>query len=213
MSMSNNLMSDRARALSSILGVKQVHKIDRYLGLPICFSKNKLELFSFIENKIWKKVNGWKEKLLSSTGKEVLIKSVIQAIPINAMSCFKLPLTLCDKLFSIVSKYWWNDAKNKWYIFWVRKANLCKPKLEGRMGFKFFNYMNDALLVKQAARILLCPDLLISKYKAKYFPRSDLLSATLGARPSWAWRSIFQCATFPEQLVYANLFSARPLLE
>ncbi|KAL9674601.1 hypothetical protein QQ045_030873 [Rhodiola kirilowii] len=52
--------------------------------------------------------------------------------------------------------------------------------------------MNDAQLIKQAARILSSPNLLISKvYKIKYFPHSDLLSAALGTRPFWAWMSIF----------------------
>ncbi|KAL9686900.1 hypothetical protein QQ045_031293 [Rhodiola kirilowii] len=64
--MGNNVDIHKAGALSSILGVKIVHKIEKYLGLPICFSNRKIELFSFVENRIWKKLNGWKEKLLSA---------------------------------------------------------------------------------------------------------------------------------------------------
>ncbi|KAL9673008.1 hypothetical protein QQ045_029261 [Rhodiola kirilowii] len=59
------------------------------------------------------------------------------------------------------------------------------------MAFKPFELVNDALLVKQAGRILNCPDLLISRvYKAWYFPTSNIFSAGLGPRPSWAWRSL-----------------------
>ena len=44
----------------------------------------------------------WKGKYLSVAGKEVLIKSVAQALPIYIMSVFKLPLTLCDELMKQV---------------------------------------------------------------------------------------------------------------
>ncbi|KAL9679832.1 hypothetical protein QQ045_017703 [Rhodiola kirilowii] len=62
----NNVCPELARALRSILDVKLVNKIEKYLGLPISFSHKKVDLFNFIEDRIWKKVNGWKEKLLSS---------------------------------------------------------------------------------------------------------------------------------------------------
>jgi hypothetical protein len=40
----------------------------------------------------------WKECTLSQVAKEVLIKSVAQALPTYVMSVFKLHLGLCDSL-------------------------------------------------------------------------------------------------------------------
>ena len=57
--------------------------------------------------KLAKKLAGWKEKLLSKAGKEVLIKAVAQAIPTYTMSCFKIPDSLCDEMTNLISNFWW----------------------------------------------------------------------------------------------------------
>ena len=54
---------------------------------------------------IWRKLQGWEGKLLSQASREVLIKSVIQAIPTYAMGCFKLPLGLCDDIETMIKKF------------------------------------------------------------------------------------------------------------
>ncbi|CAN0906798.1 Uncharacterized mitochondrial protein AtMg00310 [Linum grandiflorum] len=47
------------------------------------------------------------------------------------------------------------------------------------------------LLGKQGWKFLTDPDALVSRvFKAKYFPKGDFLSAPLGYRPSYVWRSI-----------------------
>ena len=61
--------------------------------------------FSNIKEKIWKKPKGWKEKLLSQAGREMLIKVVIQAIPTYTMSCFKLPKGLIKEIESLIRKF------------------------------------------------------------------------------------------------------------
>ncbi|CAM8888030.1 unnamed protein product [Rhodiola kirilowii] len=190
MCVGNNIKPDYARALSSILGVRLVNTIEKYLGLPLCFSYNKRALFKFIEERIWRRVHGWKERLLSIAGRETLIKAIVQAIPIYAMSCFKIPVTMCHTLLSIVTNYWWNSAKGKRYVAWVGKKTLCLSKQDGGLGFKKFDLVNEALLVKQVGRLLKCPELLVSKvFKARYFPHTSILYADIGRRPSWAWRS------------------------
>jgi hypothetical protein len=55
------------------------------------FGRSKKDVFSFVQERVWKKVKGWKEKFLSRAGKETLIKAVAQAIPNYIMSCYKVP--------------------------------------------------------------------------------------------------------------------------
>ena len=63
--------------------------------------RNKKNTFNSINEKLSKKLAGWKEKLLSKARKEVLIKAVAQAIPTYTMSVFKLSDSLCEDLTSI----------------------------------------------------------------------------------------------------------------
>ena len=49
---------------------------EKYLGLPLLVGKNKRNSFNSIKEKLAKKLSGWKEKLLSKAGKEVLNKAV-----------------------------------------------------------------------------------------------------------------------------------------
>jgi len=52
------------------------------------------------------KLSGWKEKLLSNAGKEILIKTAAQAVPTYTISIFKLPNSFWDEMTSMVCKFW-----------------------------------------------------------------------------------------------------------
>ena len=49
---------------------------------------------------------GWEEKLLSQARREILIKAVVQPIPTYSISCFKLPLGLCNDLENLIRRFW-----------------------------------------------------------------------------------------------------------
>ena len=68
---------------------------------------------------------------------------------------------------------------------------MCFLKVDGGMGFRNFKAFNQAMLAKQAWRILSNPSSLVTwVLKSKYFPTSDVLNAKLGSLPSYSWRSI-----------------------
>ena len=88
-----------------MLGVLEVKQYEKYLGLPSFVGRGKKVSFAFIKEMVWSNLKGWKEKLLSQAGREVLIKAVIQALPTFAMSYFKLPTSLSHDIKVMVYKF------------------------------------------------------------------------------------------------------------
>ena len=86
----NTKVEDRAQ-ICTTLNIMTEALNDKYLGLPANVGMDKSDCFQFLIDRIITKISGWKEKLLSAGGKEILLKSVVQAIPAYAMSVFKIP--------------------------------------------------------------------------------------------------------------------------
>ena len=91
----------------------------KYLGLPSIIGKSNIEVFVEIKERVGRKLSGWKEKILSIGGREVLIKAVAQAIPMYTMSCFQLPKGLCDEIESMMRRFWWGQRGQESKVAWV----------------------------------------------------------------------------------------------
>jgi hypothetical protein len=92
-------------SVKAVLEVQKETLNEKYLGMPSDVGRSKSGAFKYLEDKVWKKVLGWLEQLLPVGGKEVLIKSVAQAIPTFSMSCFKLPRDLCQHINGLLRNF------------------------------------------------------------------------------------------------------------
>ncbi len=95
--------------IKSLFNVPEIKSHEKYLGLPSFIGRSKKAAFNGIKDWVWRKITGWKEKLLSQAGREILIKAVAQSIPTYSMSCFKLPESLCNELNNMFSNFWWGQ--------------------------------------------------------------------------------------------------------
>lgn len=64
-----NISNPAKEDLASIMGVHHVMGIGKYLGLPSMIGRIKNEIFSFIKDCIWKKINSWIGRSLAKAGK------------------------------------------------------------------------------------------------------------------------------------------------
>ncbi|XP_048138552.1 uncharacterized mitochondrial protein AtMg00310-like [Rhodamnia argentea] len=137
------------------------------------------------------KLEGWKETLISKAGKEILIKSVVQAIPQYAMSIFKIPTSICKSMERKIASFWWSNSESKTGQHWKRWDILKTRKDKGGLGFKDLMDFNKAMLGKQAWRIAQNRVHMWSRLlKGLYYPDKSFFHAKKGSRPSWGWQSI-----------------------
>ncbi|KAL9666216.1 hypothetical protein QQ045_000540 [Rhodiola kirilowii] len=175
-----------------ILIMHQVPSHSKYLGLPLVMGQKKVDTFRCIFEKVWKRLNDWKCKLLSAAGREVLIKSVIQTLPVYTMSVYRLPEKTLQEIAKLISRFWWDKKENK-DISWVNQGVLQLKKLDGRLGFRDLRSFNKAFLMKICWRIVKFPELLMSRLLvAKYCPDRTLDSAQVGSYPSHVWCGVIK---------------------
>ncbi|XP_059442083.1 uncharacterized mitochondrial protein AtMg00310-like [Corylus avellana] len=169
------------KAILAIVGVPATQRYDTYLGLPALVGKSRTAAF-----------------------KGILDPAVIQAIPSYCMGIFLLPNDLCSDINSQMRKFWWGHQENGTRINWMSWGKMGMAKASGGMGFRNLNLFNRALLAKQSWRLWKEPESLVVKImKAKYYPDGSILDAKVGAKPSFAWRSIHSsCDVLKEDLFW-----------
>ena len=124
-------------------------------------------------------------------GREVLVKTIAQAITTYYMSSFLIPISLCEELERMMNSFWWGTKPiGKRRINWIKWDTLCMRKEQGGMGFRDLHFFNLAMLGKHGWNFVSNPHTLANRLiKAKYFPHGNFLSAQLGSNPSYTWKS------------------------
>ncbi|KAA3479552.1 reverse transcriptase [Gossypium australe] len=188
----SNIQEGVKEEITDVLGMRHSTNIEKYLGLSSVIGKRRKASFQILKDRVNQRISHWSSRYLSQGGKEVFIKSVLQAIPTYAMTCFPLPKSLCGELENIFAKYWWQHDKGRKGIHWCQWKFMCRSKEEGGMGFRNMAKFNISLLAKQGWRIMNNTESLVTKVlKAKYFPDEQFLNSRLGNSSSYTWKSIW----------------------
>jgi hypothetical protein len=177
--------------VATILDIQTVGFEEKYLGLPVPEGRMKDGKFQPVKEKIKKRVSDYAEKYSSSGAKDVLIKSVIQAITTYSMSVFKISEGLCEDLMKLTRDFWWGDENDRRRMHWMSWDKVTRRKGQGGMGFRDFYLFNQALLARQAWRLIAFPDSLCTRLlKAKYYPNGELTDTAFSRNTSPCWQGI-----------------------
>jgi hypothetical protein len=163
----------------------------KYLGLPMPEGRMTRGKFQSLQSKLAKCLVEWDDCHKSQAVKEVLIKAIAQAIPVYVMSVFKLPFSLCDELTKMIRRYWWGAENGKRKTHWVSWDIMMRPKEYGGVGFRDMRLFNQALLARQAWRLIQCQDTLCAQLlKAKYYPNGSIIDTVFSGNSSSTWNAI-----------------------
>ncbi|MCH88321.1 RNA-directed DNA polymerase (Reverse transcriptase) [Trifolium medium] len=114
-------------------------------------------------NRVWKRINSWRGRAISRAGKEVMIKSVLQAISCYIMSIYLLPDATINEIERMVNSFWWGGRASNQGIKWLAWDRMTIPKALGGMDFRDLHAFNLAMIAKQAWNIMTKPHSLMAK--------------------------------------------------
>ncbi|PPS01755.1 hypothetical protein GOBAR_AA18923 [Gossypium barbadense] len=99
----------------------------------------------------------WKNRLPPRAGKEVVIKTMRQAILVYSMSVFLLPHNSSDDMQKMMNSFWWGSEGGRRRTHWASWERLYVLKKYGDMGFRKLYCFNLAQLGNQGWRFLTSP--------------------------------------------------------
>jgi hypothetical protein len=102
-----------------ILQVPNTSVKEKYLGLPTQEGRICKEKFKSTKQRLVKRCSNWDDQNMPMAAKEILIKSVAQAIPTYMMGVFKLRASTCEDLTQIIRKFWWGEEGGKRKVHWI----------------------------------------------------------------------------------------------
>jgi hypothetical protein len=174
-----------------ILGVEHQTFEAKYLGLPTPDGRMNKGKYESLQERLSKYLMEWGDSLLAQSAREILIKAIAQALPTYVMGVFKLPMSVCEDLNRLIRNYWRGADRGKRKTHWVGWPKLNRSKKQGELGFRDMRLFNQALLARQAWRLIMFPDSLCAKeLKARYYPNGDLTDTVFTGNPSSTWTAI-----------------------
>lgn len=103
---SKNVSIDSRRDICEVLNFQEADDNSQYLGLPNFIGRKKSAMLGYLKERVRDGVQAWDGKFLSKGGKEILIKTMNQAILNYAMSVFLLLLEMCREMEMSMCKFW-----------------------------------------------------------------------------------------------------------
>eukprot|EP00253_Pinus_taeda_P026720 PITA_26720 len=183
-------------AVSRILGFRTASLPSTYLGAPLTASALKQPAWRILLEKLESKLSLWTLRSLNLASRVVLIKSVLQAMPLYLFSILAAPKWVLKRLRNLQRDFLWgsSETNRKWAL--VKWDTVCRPKIKGGIGLRDPENSNTIMNAKIWWQWVTNPDKLWAKiWRAKYAnnrPQEELIRFTPTDRGSLIWNAAKQ---------------------
>ncbi|XP_057723562.1 uncharacterized protein LOC130939475 [Arachis stenosperma] len=100
-----NCEREWTQRMCKLLGCKEASLPIKYLGIPLGANSRLVKTWRPIVEKVEEKLSLWKVKTLNKASKLVLIKSVLNSLPVYYLSLYKMPKAVVEKLISLQRRF------------------------------------------------------------------------------------------------------------
>ena len=118
---------------------------------PNCYRN---EDWNWLLAKLEHRVNIWCNRWLSRACRIILVKSVLEAIPVYWMALAWIPKAILEKARRIFSNFLWNGNKEHKVLPWVKWNQIARPKELGGWGIKNSLMFAKAMAEKAGWRLI-----------------------------------------------------------
>nr|GEV87373.1 RNA-directed DNA polymerase, eukaryota, reverse transcriptase zinc-binding domain protein [Tanacetum cinerariifolium] len=149
-SISKSLKEDTLRLLPFKCGKHPM----KYLGVPLLAKRLGVKDCQSLIDNVENRITCWRNKFISYAGRIQLIAFVLSAMQQYWASVYMIPTFVTNELEKIFKRFLWNSggfAKGKEKVAW---KNVCRPKVQGGLGFKPMHKWNEVLLISQLWKLI-----------------------------------------------------------
>eukprot|EP00253_Pinus_taeda_P002560 PITA_02560 len=183
-------------AITRILGFRTASLPSSYLGAPLAASALKQPAWRILLEKLESKLSLWTLRSLNMASRVVLIKSVLQAMPLYLFSILAAPKWVLKRLRNMQRDFLWgsSETNRKWAL--VKWDNVCKPKTQGGIGLRDPETNNTIMNAKIWWQWVTTQDKMWARlWRAKYAnnrPQEELIRFTPMDKGSLIWNAAKQ---------------------
>jgi hypothetical protein len=85
----------------------------KYLGIPMSDKVLGIGAFQGLSTRMTKRLDPWKGKFMTSSGKLILTNSCLSNLPMYVMRFYMLPKGVHKKMDTVRSKFFWQGSKDQ----------------------------------------------------------------------------------------------------